>query len=135
MIGRLVAMATAVAAGVAAATWAKRRAADDAALEQEMLDTLEDHEEIISTPSPVPDPVPEADAAPEADDDGDDLTEVKGIGAVSAQRLSEAGVTTFAQLAAWSDEDLERVAEEVQISPERMRREDWVGQAQAQTES
>jgi predicted flap endonuclease-1-like 5' DNA nuclease len=138
MIGRLVTMGAAVAAaavGVAAATWAKRRAAEDAALEQEMLDTLEDHEEIISTPSVVADLASEVDAALETDDDGDDLTIVKGIGAVSAQRLSDAGVTRFAQLAAWSDKDLDRIAEEIKISSERIRREDWVGQAQTQTQT
>lgn len=132
MIGRLVAMGTAVAAaaaGVGAAAWAKRRAAEDTAIEQEMLEAVDDHEEIISTPVALPDPQPAGEAAPGASDDGDDLTVVKGIGAVRAHRLNEVGVTTYVQLASWTDEDLETVAAKIKVSPERIRHEDWVGQA------
>jgi predicted flap endonuclease-1-like 5' DNA nuclease len=33
------------------------------------------------------------------------------------------------QVAAWTDEDVERIAGEIRISADRVRREDWVGQA------
>jgi predicted flap endonuclease-1-like 5' DNA nuclease len=41
------------------------------------------------------------------------------------------GVTTAAQVAAWTDEDVERAAAQIKVSAERIRREDWIGQAQA----
>ena len=60
---------------------------------------------------------------------GDRLQSLKGVGAVSADRLRATGVTTFAQIAAWDDEAIETVAARIKVSPERIRREDWVGQA------
>ena len=36
-----------------------------------------------------------------------------------------------AQLAAWSDEDIDTYGARIKVSPERIRREDWVGQARA----
>lgn len=39
----------------------------------------------------------------------DDLTDVRGIGPVFAQRLADAGITTFAQLAATGEEELRKV--------------------------
>lgn len=41
----------------------------------------------------------------------DDLTEVKGIGPVFAGRLTEAGITSFAELAAASEEALTEILE------------------------
>jgi predicted flap endonuclease-1-like 5' DNA nuclease len=42
-------------------------------------------------------------------------------------------VTTVAQIATWSDADVESVAAQIKVSPERIRREDWAGQARAAT--
>ena len=80
-----------------------------------------------------------ADATGGGDDAGDsgsadDLTELKGIGAVSLERLAGIGVTRFAQLAAWSEEDIDTYGAQIKVSPERIRREDWVGQARAVVE-
>ena len=67
--------------------------------------------EFRSPPPPVqvaeasPDPVPPAEATAEPDD----LTEVNGIGPVYAKRLTEAGITTFSDLAATSDAKLREV--------------------------
>jgi predicted flap endonuclease-1-like 5' DNA nuclease len=123
MIGRLVALGAAVAAAAGAAVWAKRKADEDDALEQEIFDTVEDRGQAG---------VGGGGAAVESA--GDDLTDIKGIGAVSAERLNDAGVTTFAEIAAWSDEDLEANSAKIKVSADRIRREDWVGQARAKTE-
>jgi predicted flap endonuclease-1-like 5' DNA nuclease len=125
MIGRLVALGAAVAAAAGAAVWAKRKAdeGEDDALEQEIFDTVEDRGQAG---------VGGGGAAVESA--GDDLTDIKGIGAVSAERLNDAGVTTFAEIAAWSDEDLEANSAKIKVSADRIRREDWVGQARAKTE-
>jgi len=40
---------------------------------------------------------------------GDDLTVIKGIGPVAAKDLNEQGITTFAQIAALSDEEIARI--------------------------
>jgi predicted flap endonuclease-1-like 5' DNA nuclease len=111
----------AAAAGVGAAAWAKRRGTDASPRERKIRDSRPDRKEVLSTPSPLPN----RGAAVE----GDDLTAVKGIGAVISGRLAEAGVTSYRQIAAWDDAGLEATAATIKISPERIRHEDWVGQA------
>ncbi len=61
-------------------------------------------------------------AAPE-----DDLEAIAGIGPTYARRLRNLGITTFAALAAASDETLEQVARGL---ASRVAREDWRGQAE-----
>ena len=71
-------------------------------------------------PQPAPEPVtPDAEAAP-----ADDLSEVKGIGPVYSRRLSEAGITTFAQLASTEPATVAAAAE---VSEELA--SDWTDQA------
>jgi large subunit ribosomal protein L21 len=78
---------------------------------------------------------PPAAQMPKEGDGTDDLTAIKGIGAVSQERLAGIGVTSFAQIAAWSDDDVDLVATRIKVSAERIRREDWVGQARAIVEA
>ncbi len=61
---------------------------------------------------------------------GDDLTRIKSIGPFNHQKLSTAGVTTFSQIAAWSDADIEDYAARIGYVAELIRIQDWVGQAQ-----
>lgn len=56
----------------------------------------------------------------------DDLAEIVGIGPVFRVRLREAGITTFAQVAEATPEELAAVAEQ---SVDRVVRDDWIGQA------
>lgn len=58
--------------------------------------------------------------------EGDDLTRIKGIGPKYARLLREHGTTTFAQIATWTDEDLERAAEALGIPAGRIRKAGWV---------
>lgn len=58
----------------------------------------------------------------------DDLTLIGGLGPKLKQRLGEAGITSLTQLAALSDEDVEKLDSELDLKG-RIRREDWVGQA------
>jgi len=60
---------------------------------------------------------------------GDDLTVIKGIGPVAAKDLNEQGVTTFAQIAALSDEDIARIDAAMPFSTAQI--EDWREQAKA----
>ncbi|AUQ66586.1 50S ribosomal protein L21 [Phaeobacter inhibens] len=59
-------------------------------------------------------------AAPAAS--GDDLTELTGVGPAAAKKLEEAGLTSFAQIAALSDADIAAI-DAVKVKPE------WVEQA------
>ena len=62
----------------------------------------------------------------------DDLTEIKGIGPVAAGQLNEQGITTFAQLAKLTDEDVAKIDENMPFSAEQI--EDWRAQAQERAE-
>jgi NADH-quinone oxidoreductase subunit E len=77
-------------------------------------------------------PVPEAGAALlQEGPTGLTLRSIKGIGDVVEGRLREVGVTSVEEVAAWTDADVERVASSARVSAERIRREDWIGQARS----
>jgi large subunit ribosomal protein L21 len=59
---------------------------------------------------------------------GDDLKKLSGVGPVIEKKLHAMGVTTFAEIAAWSAEDIVRVDEALSFKG-RIERDDWVGQA------
>jgi large subunit ribosomal protein L21 len=73
----------------------------------------------------------EAKAAPKAkakSDAADDLKELSGVGPALEKKLHEAGVTTFAQIAAWTDADIAEMDEKLSFKG-RIEREGWVEQA------
>jgi NADH-quinone oxidoreductase subunit E len=136
MIARVVALAAGVAAAAGAAgaaLWARRRVGDgtarsgkdqhQAAVRAEVVRTEPQPERRAAESASVAGSTPAAPAGPE------DLRSIKGIGAVSEERLRALGVTTVAHIAAWSEGDVESIAAQIKVSPERIRREDWVGQA------
>jgi large subunit ribosomal protein L21 len=55
---------------------------------------------------------------------------IRGIGPALEERLREAGVTSVSQVAAWSDADVETIAPLLKVTPERIRSQAWVEQAQ-----
>jgi large subunit ribosomal protein L21 len=59
----------------------------------------------------------------------DDLTVIKGIGPVAAKDLHEQGITTFAQIAALTDEEVARIDAAMPFSTHQI--EDWREQAKA----
>lgn len=58
----------------------------------------------------------------------DDLKMISGIGPTNEKRLKEAGIMSFAQIAAMTPDQQREVGERLSF-PGRMEREDWVGQA------
>jgi len=62
----------------------------------------------------------------------DDLRRITGIGPVLNRELHKLGIYSFQQIAAWTDEDIERVAEAIGTFASRIRREQWVEQARHQ---
>ncbi|MBN1655765.1 MAG: hypothetical protein JXA30_18515 [Deltaproteobacteria bacterium] len=57
---------------------------------------------------------------------GDDLTRIKGIGPRFERALKDMGITSYAQIASWTAEDIDRIASRIKIKPERIQREGWV---------
>ena len=134
-IAALVAAVTAAAATAGAAAWAKRKTDEDEALEREILETVEAEAMAGSEIATIPVQAdPNDDSGASDAGQADDLTTLKGIGAVSSERLAGIGVTRFAQLAAWSEADIDTYGARIKVSPERIRREDWVGQARTVVE-
>lgn len=60
---------------------------------------------------------------------GDDLKKLSGVGPALEKKLNEAGVTTFAQIAAWTADDITAMDEQLSFKG-RIEREGWVAQAQ-----
>jgi len=63
-----------------------------------------------------------------AKSEGDDLSKISGVGPVIVGKLNDAGITTFAQIAAWTDADVEEIEEKLSFKG-RVGREDWIAQA------
>ena len=67
--------------------------------------------------------------APAAKSEGtDDLTKMKGLGKVMAEKLEAEGVTTFAEIAAMSDADIEALEEKIGAKG-KFEKNEWVAQA------
>ena len=63
-----------------------------------------------------------------ATDGADDLKKLSGVGPALEKKLTEAGVTTFAQIAGWSTADIADMDEKLSFKG-RIEREGWVEQA------
>ena len=61
---------------------------------------------------------------------GDDLTRIKGLGPKIAALLGEFGISTFAQIAALTPEEVERIDAKMGRFAGRITRDQWVAQAQ-----
>lgn len=59
----------------------------------------------------------------------DDLLLIKGLGPKLKSQLAQLGVTSFAQIAAWSEADIDRIDAQLGRFQGRIRRENWVEQA------
>ncbi|SFE23723.1 50S ribosomal protein L21 [Roseivivax sediminis] len=70
-------------------------------------------------------PVTEAGVAPGA---ADDLKKLSGVGPALEKKLHEAGITSFAQIAAWGDAEIEEFGEKLSFKG-RIEREGWIEQA------
>jgi predicted flap endonuclease-1-like 5' DNA nuclease len=83
-------------------------------------DMVEEHE---ASAAPAAAPVPPAAAA------GDDLTRIKGVGPKLVALLDSIGVTSFAQIAAWDEAEIDRIDAQLGAFAGRIRRDNWVEQA------
>lgn len=62
---------------------------------------------------------------------GDDLKRIRGIGPGFERTLKESGVTTYAQMAAWTGDDILRIATLLNTQAGRIVRGGWIEQAAA----
>ncbi|WP_194086916.1 hypothetical protein [Pseudohoeflea suaedae] len=60
----------------------------------------------------------------------DDLKKIKGVGKVIEGKLNAEGITTYAQIAAWTKTDAEAFSEKLDFQG-RIGRENWIAQAKA----
>jgi len=72
---------------------------------------------------------PAAKAAPKAKAANDDLTQLNGVGPAYAKKLNEAGITSFAQVAAWKAADLDALDADIPGIKAKAETGDWVKQA------
>ena len=81
-------------------------------------------------------PAPKKEAAPKkaapkkaaATSEADDLTRISGVGPVIVKKLHDLGVTTFAQIAAWSKDDIADMDDKLNFKG-RIDRDEWLKQA------
>lgn len=74
-------------------------------------------------------PAPAKKAAPKAAAGADNLTELTGVGPALATKLNDAGVTSFAQIAAWTEAEIERLDGEISGLKAKAEKGDWVAEA------
>lgn len=71
-----------------------------------------------------------AEAAPvQAASPGDDLGRIKGVGPKLKALLASLGVTSYAEIAAWTDEDIARIDTQLGTFAGRAKRDNWIEQA------
>ncbi|MGP1352401.1 MAG: hypothetical protein ACTS1Z_03690 [Parasphingopyxis sp.] len=77
-------------------------------------------------------PEPSAAATPSespASGESDPLTQIKGLGPKAGAKLNALGVTRFAQIAGWTDADVETIGAQLGDMAQRIARDRWVEQA------
>jgi predicted flap endonuclease-1-like 5' DNA nuclease len=67
--------------------------------------------------------------APLAEGEPDDLRRIKGVGPKLVTLLHGLGITRYAQIAAWTDADIDRIDAQLGSFAGRIRRDNWVEQA------
>jgi predicted flap endonuclease-1-like 5' DNA nuclease len=90
-----------------------------------------EQEEIPQIVLPLENLEAEATSAPDPSSESlDDLTRIRDVGPRFAEALHAIGINRFAQLAEQIPEELAaRLAPQVRVRPQRIRDNDWIGQA------
>lgn len=89
---------------------------------------------VAPQPAPTPAPATTAAAAPApapapADTGADDLKRIKGVGPKLEKLLQGLGVSSYAQIAGWTEADVERIDARLGTFAGRIRRDNWIEQA------
>lgn len=78
----------------------------------------------VEAATPVPAPAPTV-----TDSEADDLSQLKGVGPKLVALLHGMGITRYAQIAAWTEEDIARIDAQMGNFKGRITRDKWVAQA------
>lgn len=78
---------------------------------------------------PVAEPAPVSPAVTTPADEGDDLLRLKGVGPKLKALLTDLGVTSFAQIAAWTETDIAAIDAKLGNFKGRPVRDQWIDQA------
>ncbi|MFD1143243.1 hypothetical protein ACFQ4C_19100 [Larkinella insperata] len=62
-------------------------------------------------------------------EEADDLKEIVGVGPFFERKLNTLGIHSFRQLANFTAEDVEKLSDIIEFFPDRIERENWVGQS------
>ncbi len=73
-------------------------------------------------------PPASAETEPPLGDAGDDLTRIKSVGPKLSAALRSLGVTSYAQIAAWSEADLAAIDAQLGAFAGRAKRDNWIEQ-------
>lgn len=86
--------------------------------------------EAIGVPPAEPAPAPAAPATATATAPaGDNLRLMKGVGPKLVSLLTSLGITSFAEIAAWTEADIDRIDAQLGSFAGRIRKDNWVEQA------
>ncbi len=89
----------------------------------------------ISDPKPIeqtqPTAAPRSRFTPTTWQTKNDLTKISGIGPVIQRRLNEIGIYSFQQISELTPEMIDRIARAIKFFPDRIGRDNWIGQAAA----
>ncbi len=97
-------------------------------------DAAEAAEAAPKTAAPKAPAKAKADAAP-APAAADDLTVLNGVGPALAKKLNDAGVTRFAQIAAWTEADIAKLEETISGLGVKAEKGGWIAAAKEQSGS
>lgn len=93
-------------------------------------------EKVEDQPTDAPAPAPTATTAPTPvtsppsdASEADDLTRIKGLGPKLRTHLAGLGITSFAQIAAWDEAEIDRIDAQLGRFEGRIRRDNWPEQA------
>ena len=92
-------------------------------LERARAESVRYREVIVDIENNAPPPLLDSPDAP------DDLRLIVGIGPVLERLLQQLGVSTYRQIARWSERDIDEFDAKLPEFPGRIRRDDWVTQA------
>jgi NADH-quinone oxidoreductase subunit E len=95
------------------------------ALADAHADTARYRQLVVDIENNAPPPLLESPTAP------DDLKLIVGVGPVLERMLQQLGISTYRQIARWSDRDIDEFDARLAEFPGRIRRDAWVTQARA----
>jgi predicted flap endonuclease-1-like 5' DNA nuclease len=97
----------------------------DAVIARERAETARYRQLVVDLENNAPPPLLDSPTTP------DDLKMIVGVGPVLERMLYQLGITTYRQIARWTERDIDDIDARLHEFPGRIRRDEWVTQARA----